>query len=261
MVRLFEIQPSMAHIFHRNLPVYVNGKRVSDQVQFPKTAIFSDFNCPSRIQGDIFDLEVEGEIPKDIAGTFYQVQPDHRFPPAYEEDIHFSGDGNITAIRIENGHADFKQRYVQTDRFKVETAARRNLFGKYRNPYTDSEAVKGIIRTVSNTNIVFWKDTLLALKEDGPPFSMDPVTLETIGRYDFEGQILAPTFTAHPKLDLETGEMVAFAYEAGGNCQDASRDIVVWTIDKDGRKTEECWYKAPFCDFIHDCSITNEELP
>jgi carotenoid cleavage dioxygenase-like enzyme len=48
----------------------------------------------------------------------------------------------------------------------------------------------------------------LAMKEDGPPFAMDPVTLETIGRYDFEGLILAPTFTAHPKSNPMTGEMV-----------------------------------------------------
>ncbi|KAJ9198734.1 hypothetical protein DTO021D3_5692 [Paecilomyces variotii] len=246
----------MAHILHKTGPVYVNGKKATDQVQFPNTAVFTGFARPSRIEGDIFDLEIEGSIPKEISGTFYRVQPDHRFPPTYEEDIHFSGDGNVTAIRIENGHADFKQRYVQTDRFKIETAARKNLFGKYRNPYTDSEAVRGILRTVSNTNIFFWRGTLLALKEDGPPFAMDPVTLETIGRYDFEGQILAPTFTAHPKIDPDTGEMVAFAYEAGGNGQDASRDIVIWTIDKEGRKTEECWYQAPFCGFIHDCTIT-----
>jgi carotenoid cleavage dioxygenase len=48
----------------------------------------------------------------------------------------------------------------------------------------------------------------LALKEDGPPFAMDPSTLETIGRYDFEGEVKSPTFTAHPKFYLVTGEMV-----------------------------------------------------
>jgi carotenoid cleavage dioxygenase-like enzyme len=250
----------MAYVLDRVSSVYVNGKKASDQVLFPKTPAFSGFGRPARIQGEIFDLEVDGEIPKEISGTFYRIQPDHRFPPVYEEDIHFSGDGNITAIKIDNGHADFKQRYVQTERFHAETAARQALFGKYRNPYTDNEAVRGIIRTVSNTNIIFWRGTLLALKEDGPPYAMDPVTLETLGRYDFEGQILAPTFTAHPKFDPDTGEMIAFAYEAGGNGHDASCDIVVWTINKDGNKTEECWYKAPFCGMIHDCSITKNYL-
>jgi carotenoid cleavage dioxygenase-like enzyme len=178
----------------------------------------------------------------------------------FEEDIHFNGDGSVSAFRFENGHVDFKQRYVHTERFKAETKARKALLGKYRNPYTDNEMVKGIIRTASNTNIIFWRGVLLAMKEDGPPFAMDPVTLQTIGRYDFDGQVQSPTFTAHPKFDPETGEMVCYGYQAGGDGHDASVDIVVYTIDKDGKKTEECWYKAPFCGMIHDCAITKNYL-
>jgi carotenoid cleavage dioxygenase-like enzyme len=149
---------------------------------------------------------------------------------------------------------------VHTERFKVERKARKALLGKYRNPYTDNEMVKGILRTTSNTNVIFWRGVLLAMKEDGPPFAMDPVTLETIGRYDFDGQVQSPTFTAHPKFDPDTGEMVCYGYEAGGNGFDGSCDIVVYTIDKDGKKTEECWYKAPFCGMIHDCAITKNYL-
>ncbi|KAF2455729.1 carotenoid oxygenase [Lineolata rhizophorae] len=252
----------MAHIFSLSDAIgpvpttYQGGRKVTDQVQFPNTVAFAGFNKPSRLEGDIFDLEVEGTIPVDIDGTFYRIQPDHRFPPVFEDDIHFNGDGSVTAIRIKGGHADFKQKYVRTDRFQHETRAKKALFGRYRNVYTDSEAVRGVIRTASNTNIVFWRGVLLATKEDGPPFAMDPETLETIGRYDFDGQVLSPTFTAHPKFDPETGEMVCFAYEAGGNGQDASSDIVAYTIDADGKKTEEAWYKAPFCGIIHDCGIS-----
>ncbi|KAF7552061.1 hypothetical protein G7Z17_g4582 [Cylindrodendrum hubeiense] len=235
---------------------YVDGRKLGDQVKYPDTGTFQGFNSPCRLEGDIFDLEVEGKIPPEISGTFYRVQPDHRFPPVFEEDIHFNGDGNITAIRIKNGHADYKQRYVVTDRLIAESTARKSLFGKYRNPFTDSEAVKGVIRTSANTNVTFWRGMLLASKEDGPPYAMDPITLETIGRYDFEGQIQAPTFTAHPKFDPETGEMICFAYEAGGDGNDGSCDIAVWTINPDGRKTEEVWYKAPFCGMIHDCGIS-----
>ncbi|KAF2710973.1 9-cis-epoxycarotenoid dioxygenase-like protein [Pleomassaria siparia CBS 279.74] len=253
----------MAHLFSLaapSKPAYCEGNRYGDQVKFPDTGFYQGFNKPSRLEADIFELETTGEIPKDINGTFYRIQPDHRFPPIFEEDIHFNGDGSVSAFRFENGHVDFKQRYVHTDRFKAETRARKALLGKYRNPYTDNESVKGIIRTASNTNIVFWRGVLLAMKEDGPPFAMDPVTLETIGRYDFDGQVQSPTFTAHPKFDPETGEMVCYGYQAGGDGHDASCDIVVYTIDRDGRKTEECWYKAPFCGMIHDCAITKNYL-
>ncbi|GME44301.1 putative carotenoid oxygenase protein [Neofusicoccum parvum] len=245
----------MAHL-PQMPPLYANGVKASEQTKFPDTDVFRGFNKPSRIEGDIYELEVDGAIPAAINGTFYRIQGDHRFPPMYENDIHFNGDGQVGAFRIQNGHVDWKQRYIRTERFAAETAARRNLFGKYRNPYTDHPTVRGIIRTASNTNIFFWRGVLLGLKEDGPPFALKPDTLDTIGRYDFDGQIRAPTFTAHPKVDPATGELVCFAYEAGGNGNDASRAVVVWTVGADGRKTEEAWYEAPFCGIIHDVGFT-----
>ncbi|KAK4098472.1 carotenoid oxygenase [Parathielavia hyrcaniae] len=256
----------MAHIHDLapSIPNYTSNRLTTPTpIRFPPTPVFSSMNKPSRFEGDVTDLEVTGTIPPDLDGIFFRVQPDHRFPPLFQDDIHFNGDGSVTAIRIHpgprgggGGRADFKQRYVRTDRFRHESLARRSLFGRYRNPWTDHESVKGVIRTASNTNVVFWRGVLLAMKEDGPPFAMDPATLETLGRYDFEGQIRSPTFTAHPKVDPESGEMVCFAYEAGGDGADGSVDVAVWTVDRDGRKVEECWYKAPFAGMIHDCGIS-----
>lgn len=254
----------MAHafsLFPEVQPGYTNGVKSGKQVKFPDTPYFKGGLQPTRLEADVCELETTGTIPEDINGTFFRIQPDPRFPPVFEADVHFSGDGNVSAFRFQDGHVDFKQRYVQTDRFHAEKAQRRSLFGKYRNPYTDSEMVKGVVRTVSNTNVTFWRGILLASKEDGPPFAMDPVTLETIGRYDFEGQVSAPCFTAHPKFDPDTGEMVAFAYAAGGDAHDASCSLVVWTFDPaTGRKTEEAWYEAPFCGMIHDAALTRNYL-
>lgn len=117
--------------------------------------------------------------------------------------------------------------------------------------------MRGVIRTAANTNITFWRGVLLASKEDGPPFALDPTTLATLGRYDFEGQITSPTFTAHPKFDPDTGDMVCFAYEAGGDGSDCSADVAVWTIGaRDGKLQEEVWFRAPFAGMIHDCGVS-----
>jgi carotenoid cleavage dioxygenase-like enzyme len=53
---------------------------------------------------------------------------------------------------------------------------------------------------------------LLALKEDSPPYALDPNTLETLGLYTFGGQLKSRTFSAHPKFDPDTGEMIVFGY-------------------------------------------------
>ncbi|KAK8089453.1 hypothetical protein PG997_004414 [Apiospora hydei] len=233
MAHIHALEPQVANSH------YVNGRLNSDTSKFPDTEVFRGMNKPSRFEGDIFDLEVTGEIPKEINGTFY----------LFEDDIHFNGDGSVTAIRIENGHADFKQRY--------DRRARRALFGRYRNPFTDNESVRGVIRTAANTNVTFWRGVLLASKEDGPPFALDPATLATLGRYDFEGQIASPTFTAHPKFDPDTGDMVCFAYEAGGDGADCAADVAVWTVGaQDGRVREEVWFRAPFAGMIHDCGVS-----
>ena len=83
----------MAHIFDLapqiSVSNYTGGIRSSDRVVYPSTGVFEGFNKPSRLEGDIFDLEFDGTIPPEINGTFYRIQPDHRFPPIFEDDIHF----------------------------------------------------------------------------------------------------------------------------------------------------------------------------
>src|SRR5690606_36687452 len=110
---------------------------------YPKSTIFMPINEPFRLGCDIFDLKVEGEIPAERNGTFYRVGPDQQFPPKMGDANPFNGDGAVTAFRFENGHVYMRHRYVRTHRFLAEGAARRGLFGDYRNPFTDDPSVNG----------------------------------------------------------------------------------------------------------------------
>ena len=83
---------------------------------------------------------------------------------------------------------------------------------------------------------------------------MDPDTLETIGLYDFDGQLPCVTFTAHPKFDPETREMVCFGYEAKG---DGTPDVCYWTVQPDGKFGETVWLVAPVVAMIHDFGVTD----
>mgnify|MGYP002718974698 FL=1 len=123
--------------------------------------------------------------------------------------------------------------------------------GKYRNKFTDAVDFK--IRTTANTNVVHFNGKLLALKEDAPPYALDPHTLETSSLYDFDGQLPSLTFTAHPKFDPRTGEMVCFGYEAKG---DGTPDICYYRIAADGKFLETVWLTAPVVAMIHDFAVT-----
>ncbi|KAK5412239.1 transcriptional regulatory protein rco1 [Exophiala xenobiotica] len=212
---------------------------------------FSGFMKPCRFEGEVQNLEVEGTIPQSIDGTFYRVMPDPQLPSFIENDPWFNGDGNISAFRILAGKAHFKQRYVRTEKFVREREAQRALAGKYRNKYTD--AVEFKIRTTANTNVLVFNGKLLACKEDAPPYEMNPSTLETVGLYDFDGQLPSLTFTAHPKIDPVTKELVCFGYEAKG---DGTPNICYFSVQPDGKFSEVAWVTCPVVAMIHDFAVT-----
>lgn len=207
---------------------------------------------PGRIEAEVADLVVCGEIPKEIDGTFYRVMPDPFYPPEPQNSIPVEGDGHVSAFRIHNGQVDMKTKYVDTERLKLERKANKRLFGLYRNPFTHHPCVRAAVDSTANTNMVYWAGRLLALKEVALPYQIDPHTLDTI-TYDPFGQVDAKTFTAHPKVDPFTNELVVFGYEAKGL---ATLDIVIYALDASGNKKDEQWIKSPFCGMIHDCAIT-----
>ena len=93
-----------------------------------------------RTECDIRDCDIEGEIPSNINGAFYRVGPDWQYPPM-KGNIPFDGEGHVSMFRISNGHVDFKSRYPRTQRYKAQAAARKRLFGMYRNKFTDDPSV------------------------------------------------------------------------------------------------------------------------
>jgi carotenoid cleavage dioxygenase-like enzyme len=219
--------------------------------------MFSGPFAPARAEIDIVDCEVDGKIPDDLAGTFYRVGPDFQYPPRLPN-IPFDGEGHVGMFRIAGGHADYKSRYIRTQRFKAQAAARESLFGTYRNPHSDDARVAGVSRGTANTAVIYHHGKLLALKEDSPPVTMDPDTLATTDDYyTFRGRLSSLTFTAHPKIDPETGEMIAFGYEARGEGTD---DVAIITIDKHGRLMRERWIKVPYVGMVHDFAVTQKHI-
>ena len=64
--------------------------------------------APWRVEGDAPDLEVIGELPRELNGTFYRNGPNPAFEPPGRYHW-FDGDGMIHAIRLEDGRASLPQ--------------------------------------------------------------------------------------------------------------------------------------------------------
>jgi carotenoid cleavage dioxygenase len=214
----------------------------------------------NRTEMDLRDCEVEGALPTDLHGVFYRVGPDPQYPkpPQYAGDIPFDGEGHVSMFRIRNGHVDYRTRYAKNQRWKAQAEARRSLFGMYRNPFTDDPSVEGLSRGTANTQLFVHHGKLLVFKEDSPPVAMDPLTLETVDDYyTFGGGLKSETHTAHPKIDPETGEYFAFGYEATGLM---SKDIFVFSADRNGQVNWSTMVQAPYAGMMHDFYVTQRHV-
>ena len=222
---------------------------------FPDNPGFTGTLKPLRLQGDIFDMEIEGEVPPEIDGAFHRVHPDNQFPPMYDNDQFFNGDGMVSMFRIHDGKVDFRQRYAQTDKWKLENEAGKSLFGEYRNHLTDDPSVEGEIRGTANTNVMVHAGKLYAMKEDSPCLLMDPNTLETFGYTDFGGRQASKTFCAHPKKDPKTGNMCAFSYMSKGPL---TLDMSYMEISPEGELLFEIPFENKYLCMMHDFGITED---
>jgi carotenoid cleavage dioxygenase-like enzyme len=227
-------------------------------VRFPDIPLYQGWGTPHRAESEIRDLEViAGEVPAALAGTLYRCGPDRQYPSRSVHDSFIDGEGMAHMFRIADGRVDYRNRWVRTERFVLQEAARRSLFGRYRNRYTNDPSVAGASNGTANTNIVWHGRRLLVLKEDSRPMEVDPDTLGTRGEFDYGGQLKSLSLTAHPKLDLHRNELIAFSYQAQG---DATRDIVLYIVDADGRIVHETPFQMPYAGMVHDFAVTDSHI-
>jgi carotenoid cleavage dioxygenase-like enzyme len=224
---------------------------------FPASPWFSGVNASSRAEVDIENLEVIGTIPPEIDGAFYRVAADHQFPPKFADDIPFNGDGMISVFRFRQGKVDLKSRYVRTQRWHAERNAGRALFGKYRNRHLDDPTVKGMPRDLANTNVLIHGGVLLAFWEGARAVALDPVTLETLGRWNFHGTFNAPTCSAHCAIDPVSGNLVGFAFAAKG---EFTTDTMYFEVSPEGKVIHEAWFHLPYFAELHDCGVTKDYI-
>jgi carotenoid cleavage dioxygenase len=169
--------------------------RISPFLRGPYAPIFGEH--------DAVDLPVSGDLPVELDGLFTQIGPNPFLPPRHvdaERYTWFTQDGMVCGVRLRDGRAQWaRNRWIGSRR--VTRAQGRPPTPGPRHMFSDTV----------HTNVVYHGGMLLALVETGClPARLSP-TLETIEYTDLAGA-LPRGFTAHPKLDPLTGELVAVAY-------------------------------------------------
>lgn len=209
---------------------------------------------------------VTGTIPPEINGVLFRNGPG-RFERGGRRYGHpFDGDGHVQRIDLRGGRARYTNRFVRTAAFLEEEAAgrmRRRSLGTNLPGGMVGNLLRFAIKNPANTSVVWHAGRLLALWEGGLPHRLDPITLATLGADDLNGGLrnpfrpparwLAPLlpFSAHPRIDADTGEMINFGVVPG-----SPSHLVIHRIDRAGRLAPPQAHPLPRFAFVHDIAVT-----
>ena len=199
--------------------------------------------------------ELDGRVPPWLRGTLYRNGSGRNELAGHWFPHWFDGDGMVSAIRFDDAGVHYRNRYVRTENYLDETRAGRIVhrgFGKMRPGGVVGNAFR-LPANVSNISLVRHAGKLLSLWEGGPPFVLDPDTLETLGLDDFDGQVEA--FSAHPKLDARTGELFNFGIDYG-----RKTTLTAYRIDRAGALTAYPAITLPYPVMNHDFVLTQRYL-
>lgn len=199
----------------------------------------SGIHKPMSDEVTLATLSVTGSIPPELDGRYIRIGPNPVTPPNPGSYHWFTGDGMVHGVSLKGGKALwYRNRWIRS---KAVSAA----LGEAPAPGPRN----GLSDTV-NTNVMgIAGDTWALVEAGGFPVRIN-AELETIAHDPFGGT-LKGSFTAHPHLDPETGEMHAICYL--GSDQSSIRHVV---IDKQGKVRREEPIPVEHGPSIHDCMIT-----
>lgn len=184
------------------------------------------------------ELDVVGSIPEELRGRYLRNGPNPMGTVDASTHHWFSGEGMVHGVRLEAGRADwYRNRWVRdADIVEAlgEEAAGRKLAGS------------------NNTHVIGHAGRTWAIVEAGSPPVELGYELDTVGANNFFGSLTDMAFSAHPKIDPDTGDLHAMAYSWPGFL-----DHVQYVhVGRDGRVKETRNIPVPGMVMMHDMSLT-----
>ncbi|MGB3639926.1 MAG: carotenoid oxygenase family protein [Rivularia sp. (in: cyanobacteria)] len=202
---------------------------------------------------------IEGEIPASLNGTLYRNGPGRLERGGISVGHWFDGDGAILAVHFNStsnlppsqgtkGGASAIYRYVQTEGFKEEASAGKLLYGNYGMTAPGAVWNQWLkpIKNAANTSVLALPDKLLALWEGASPHALDLHNLDTFGKDDLDG-LDGGAYSAHPKVDSETGEIFNFGVSPGLNST-----LNIYKSDATGKIIKKAAHQLDGVPLLHD---------
>jgi carotenoid cleavage dioxygenase-like enzyme len=204
---------------------------------------------------DVAKLDVTGELPEGLRGSFVRNGPNPMFEPLSEYHM-FDGDGMLHGVTFGDEGASYRNRWIRSRGLDAEINNGRGLYHGLSNvgefPERELVGSAGPVKNPANTHIVRHAGRMLALWEGGLPTEVT-VDLDTVGEYDFAGELAGLSMTAHPRINPRTGEMYFFAYSFLGQPY-----LNYYAVNADGVLDHKVGIELPAPVMMHDFIITEE---
>ena len=186
---------------------------IKSSIQTHDHPYLKDAWVPNYDEYEVTDLKALGDIPEDIEGAYYrntenQVhEPIGRFHP-------FDGDAMIHSINFDNGKANYVNKFVKTEGFLVEQEMGKSMWAGLMERTGSSKlpgwGAQGGIKDSSSTDIIVHAgEPLTTFYQCGEGYQLNPYSLDTKQKASW---VPVGGVSAHPKVDLSTGELLFFNY-------------------------------------------------
>lgn len=222
-------------------------------------------SVPSEVD-DVALRVAEGALPPDLRGVLYRNGPGTNASFGVPYAHPFDGDGHVLRFAFDGKAVRYRNRFVDTNERRREARAKKPLYRSFGTNLPGGlrkNLLRMSFKNAANTSVVWHGEKLLALWEGGLPHRLEPRTLSTLARYDYDGRLrntgsrldrlLAPElpFAAHPKVDPATGELVNFGVMLGMKPR-----ILIHRVSRDGALAEPESIAVDRLVFLHDFVLT-----
>ena len=205
-------------------------------------------------EGAFSPSQVEGRIPQELSGSLFRIGPGAKENHGIALRHFFDGDAYVTKLKFENGRVEGLSRFVETVERKQEASSGKMEYLEF-GTYPQGKP-KGY-KNSPNIHIHKIGEKLLACSESAAPIWLDAETLGTKGAWNFQGTLPSMhTFTAHSRLDAETGDHFTF-----GTTQGLSPALNVYRVEKNSGKLKKL-HSLSLGGFylVHDMILTKNYL-
>ncbi|MFK8020575.1 MAG: carotenoid oxygenase family protein [Pseudomonadales bacterium] len=222
------------------------------------------------------EIRVEGEIPADLSGVYLRNGTNTQFDKT-ESRVHmFNGAGMLHQVQILNGVATYSNSYVRTPRFCSNEEHGAELYPEFGDIAGGGKP--GLFKLVlsalkqrfsvipshsdlesgsSTTAIQQHGNKLYCLQETSFPFALNThlddgrLMINGQGEWDTFGGELAAPFTAHPKIDVQSGDWYTYSTEL-------KTGSIQFAVLSEGSLEQRCELVKmdPALSFLHDYYLT-----